>query len=236
MIFHHCLHGYSHGHRLLASSLRIEPDETRTEANLHIGLSVGRKSDLSGYIPVGEVVPDYETGYQVGRVYVFARTWYDPDCPRGGCVLTHSLLIPLGHAETIPDIYAIESAFRRPPPRTTEPDKDARPMGWKAGGLDFYRGQIEVHPEWLPTPHPEQALVSAFEALPQIVVRSEVARELIQFAWMKAISNQEPLPSFRTYALGPGSSPGGSPLRIQGIPNAARAAFYDQRKFFVRVR
>ncbi len=80
------VHGYSDGHRLLASSMHLPKDAERILLLL---------SDLSGSTG-GEQFDPYLTGYPVASAgyYALARTWPAPEMPRPGCVWTHTLLIP----------------------------------------------------------------------------------------------------------------------------------------------
>ncbi len=84
-LIHQAVHGYSDGHRLLASSCSLPRDAERTLLLL---------SDLSG-AGGGDQFDPYLTGYPldpVGR-YALARTWPAPEMGRPGCVWTHTLLI-----------------------------------------------------------------------------------------------------------------------------------------------
>jgi len=87
-ILHQLVHGYSHGHSLLAGSTQLE----RGDMDL-----VARLSDLSGTLgPELEIAP-YLSLYPLPskRFFALARTWADELAPRTGCVLTHTILIPL---------------------------------------------------------------------------------------------------------------------------------------------
>ncbi len=88
---HQALHGYDNGHRLLASSRRVDDDDLWL---------IDRLSDASGQRPA----PDndgYLTGYPLpsGTAYALARTWYMPSPPRPNIVWTHTLLVPLAMLE-----------------------------------------------------------------------------------------------------------------------------------------
>lgn len=86
-VIHQALHGYDHGHRLLAAS-RVIPEE-----DLRL---IDRLSDASG--PRAVAGNDgYLTGYPLpsGEAYALARTWYVKDAPRPNVVLTRTLLLPL---------------------------------------------------------------------------------------------------------------------------------------------
>lgn len=94
MIVHQVLHGYSRGHRRLAESVSLTPEEQHRLDLL---------SDLSGYPERREFAP-YLTGYPNGRFYVLARTAPDLDAERDGTVWTHSLLLPLDEAADLPSL------------------------------------------------------------------------------------------------------------------------------------
>lgn len=83
---HQALHGYDHGHRLLASSRPIADDDLWL---------LDRLSDASGQRPVAGN-DGYLTGYPLpsGKTYALARTWYAPSPPRPNVVWTHTLLVP----------------------------------------------------------------------------------------------------------------------------------------------
>ncbi|MBX9681621.1 MAG: hypothetical protein K2X38_22930 [Gemmataceae bacterium] len=79
------LHGYSDGHRLLASSCRLPKDAESLMLIL---------SDLSGP-GGGDQFDPYLTGYPLestGR-YALGCTWPAPEMGRPGCVWTHTLLL-----------------------------------------------------------------------------------------------------------------------------------------------
>jgi len=99
------LHGYSQGHRLLAHSGALHSDELDQLARL---------SDLAGYLPTGLSFEHYVTGFPCGRFYAFASTWPDLDAPRGGAVLTHTLLIPTSNASNLVDLFALSGLHRFP--------------------------------------------------------------------------------------------------------------------------
>jgi hypothetical protein len=85
VVIHQTLHGYARGHQLLAQSGPLAPEQA---------ILLDRLSDLSGYLPRGEVFDHYHTGFPCGAVYAFAATWLDVGAERAGTVLTHTLLIP----------------------------------------------------------------------------------------------------------------------------------------------
>ncbi len=85
---HQLVHGYQKGHSLLAGSCSLP--KTALEI-------VTEQSDLSGPLPAGVSIPSHLTAYPVPdtNFYALGRTWPDTDAPRSGCVITHTLLIPV---------------------------------------------------------------------------------------------------------------------------------------------
>jgi hypothetical protein len=98
------LHGYRDGHRLLAASPGVRPEERR---------GIGRNSDLSGPVPSGYHWGRYWTGYPVGDRWAFAATWPDHAAPRRGAVWTHTLLIDLANLEQV-DLAILAELHRFP--------------------------------------------------------------------------------------------------------------------------
>jgi hypothetical protein len=99
-VVHQLVHGYEKGHSLLASSCSLPKPALEM---------VREQSDLSGPLPAGVSVPPYLTAYPVAGTdfYALGRTWPDIDAPRSGCVITHTLLIPLADwgSTTYPAAY-----------------------------------------------------------------------------------------------------------------------------------
>lgn len=81
------LHGYSHGHELLAASVTLPKADQAL---------VDRLSDVAGPLRAGETFEPYLSTYPLpsGDWTVLARTWPDETVSRPGCVRTLSLLIP----------------------------------------------------------------------------------------------------------------------------------------------
>lgn len=104
---HQTLHGYRRGHELLSASTDLTASDLDRLAQL---------SDLSGY-PVSPSFPPYLTCYPLPsqKFYAFACTWSDEDAPRDGCVLTHTLLVPMeAWANSHIDAQELKDFFRRP--------------------------------------------------------------------------------------------------------------------------
>src|SRR6266436_1552911 len=100
------LHGYENGHRLLASSLRLESRDERALLTM---------SDLSGPT-AAESFLEYLTGYMLpgGSHYAIAKTWYASEMERPGCVWTHTLLISAGDIHKVGSLASVYKRFFRP--------------------------------------------------------------------------------------------------------------------------
>ncbi|MCG3769246.1 MAG: hypothetical protein JW384_00367 [Nitrosomonadaceae bacterium] len=104
-LVHHQLHGYRKGHELLASSVPLVPEDQEL---------ITRLSDLSGpLIRDAEFIP-YLSAYPIPSktYYALAKTWLDKTAPRSGCVLTHTVLIPIDLWTRGFDPLQIYGAFR----------------------------------------------------------------------------------------------------------------------------
>jgi hypothetical protein len=124
---HQCLHGYRRGHELLAGSMRLPPA---------IADQVTRLSDLSGSLASGWEFTSYLTGYPLAGTgyFALARTWEDKNATRAGCVLTHTLLIPVEAWRSIPCPQRFEELFAAPDDlRSEERFKKPLTLGGKSG-------------------------------------------------------------------------------------------------------
>ena len=101
------LHGYQRGHQLLASSIDLEP----ADAEL-----IRRLSDLSGILTPEIEFRPYLSAYPLpsGRFYAIAKTWLDASAPRAGCVLTHTLLVPIEAWEVLSQPAGLHSLLALP--------------------------------------------------------------------------------------------------------------------------
>jgi hypothetical protein len=100
------LHGYSDGHRQLASSIALKPKDIKTMLVL---------SDISG--PGARISEEgYLTGYPLPEsgMYALARTWLATEMSRPGCVWTHTLLIDYADLATFESYDSLLKLFRRP--------------------------------------------------------------------------------------------------------------------------
>ena len=102
------LHGYSGGHRLLASSVVLP----RLADQVAIELS-----DLSGSAVDPSLLP-YLTGYPLPSTdfYALAYTWTADEMPRPGSVWTHTLLIPQSQVAIASSFRPMLGLFVRPSP------------------------------------------------------------------------------------------------------------------------
>ncbi|MGI3898927.1 MAG: hypothetical protein ACRYGP_26570 [Janthinobacterium lividum] len=134
---HQAVHGYSEGHTLLSSSLRLGKKDARLMLVLSdlagSGGSVGENGYLSGY-PLPES----------GR-YVLAKTWLAPEMRRPGCVWTHSLIVEPKHLDSISRRASSDDLFVRP----------------EVGRYDGFKSPIaraEGHDDYASTPFIQEAL------------------------------------------------------------------------------
>lgn len=119
------LHGYSEGHRLLATSASsLSSSDLRKMALL---------SDWNEYVSVQDDDSSYLMCYPLPEspYYVVAKTWYADEKERPGCVWTHSLLISIQGQTVFFDFQLLYSFFRRP----------------KDGVYSSYEASIEVGDE-----------------------------------------------------------------------------------------
>ncbi len=105
LLIHQTLHGYSDGHRLLATSYQLSEKAQRILLSL---------SDRSGDIVSG--FNEYLTGYPVpeSNFYAFAKTWHAPEMERPGCVWTHTLLLQRDYFQNLTNFHPLRSWFVRP--------------------------------------------------------------------------------------------------------------------------
>lgn len=110
---HQLVHGYQKGHSLLASSCSLP------KSALEI---VTEQSDLSGPLPAGVSVPSHLTAYPIPDTafYALGRTWPDTDASRSGCVITHTLLIPMNAWGAAENPAAYLRLHKRPDKRSLE--------------------------------------------------------------------------------------------------------------------
>ncbi len=116
------LHGYRRGHERLAESVRL----AARDAEL-----VARLSDLSGSLAGNPSFPPYLTVYPLpsNTYYAVAMTWPDLAAPRSGCVLTHTLLVPMGDWRSASDPTAISRLFRTPVNRSSD-EQYSHTLSW----------------------------------------------------------------------------------------------------------
>ena len=99
------------GHGQIAASTRLGERDSEL---------VTRLSDLSGSLSSGIRLDPYLTVYPLPsrKYFALARTWPDPEAPRAGCVLTHTILIPIETWASFPGVRFIDSLFRNPSNRS----------------------------------------------------------------------------------------------------------------------
>ena len=101
------VHGYRRGHEQLAGSIRL----TARDADLS-----ARLSDLSGSLSGAPRFDSYLTVYPLpsGEYFALGRTWLDPTASRSGCVLTHTLLVPMAVWLELEEPRVLDSLFALP--------------------------------------------------------------------------------------------------------------------------
>jgi len=145
------LHGYEDGHRLLASSAKLDRESESGMREL---------SDLvSGRTPGAE--GNYISGYPLprARMYVIAATWAAQEVPRPGAAWTHSLLIPYDDIPKIGNAVGLAALFRRPYPGSDRRSY-SQPLQWR----DWPNGEGTSRPApWAPAATVLKALYSSDE-------------------------------------------------------------------------
>ncbi|UOA07355.1 hypothetical protein [Methylobacter sp. S3L5C] len=104
-IIENVLHGYRDGHKLLASSSKIDESSTTIMARMS-DMHPRALNSSSSYI----------SAYPLKKAskYVIARTWPANEMRRPGCVWTHSLLVDYATIAKIDDITKLFDLLRRP--------------------------------------------------------------------------------------------------------------------------
>lgn len=125
---HQMLHGYADGHRLLANSLTLSTESTRTLLRL---------SDISGSNLIGGF-EEYLTAYPLEKdaKFAFAKTWSAPEMARPGCVWTHTLILTEAVVARLHSLNELMQLFSRP----SEESRDA------------YAGALSWRPTSAPRP------------------------------------------------------------------------------------
>lgn len=100
------LHGYSDGHRQIAASVPLNPDDFKAMLVLSDLSGPGSHIDQRGYL----------TGYPLAEsgAYALAQTWPAKEMPRPGCVWTHSILIDFADLANLESLDCLLPLFRRP--------------------------------------------------------------------------------------------------------------------------
>jgi len=214
---HQVLHGYRRGHELLAGSVRLPSSASDL---------VMRLSDLSGSVASGWEFTSYVTGYPLDGApyFAIARTWEDKKAARAGCVLTHTLLIPIEVWKTTPDPreFAIlfadekdlrdEDRFKKPLhfelTRSTTPHSVSLPRGVTLDFVRKYYGEGQRPLIWIDCPVPEDTVWAIIRVL------WPALRE--KFAWCTASLQPRSVDT--------------KPLDLQFVPAVAYSRFHKIRR------
>jgi hypothetical protein len=100
------LHGYSHGHKELASSISLDSESHSAMLDLSDLLVARGKSPANGYL----------TAYPLKKAqrHVFSRTWLAGPNQRPGSVWTHSLILDFKTLSFLDDLGQLLRLFRYP--------------------------------------------------------------------------------------------------------------------------
>lgn len=132
---HQTLHGYSHGHCLLASSRQFDKDTSRILQMMTDLSGPGANSNFSPYLTGYPLTPD--------GTYALGMTWNATEMSRPGCVLTHSMILETSHWEVIRDLSCLLRFFVRPAP---------------GGPLDSYGEPLVLSPRTLHSGPPSRGV------------------------------------------------------------------------------
>lgn len=107
MKVHQLVHGYKKGHTELSTTANLPDDDSEL---------ITRLSDLSGSISSKGKLPHYVTLYPLKnkKYFAVAKTWPDLDAKRPGCVLTHTLLVPMQSWKEMSDPSSLTYLFKKP--------------------------------------------------------------------------------------------------------------------------
>lgn len=188
IIVHQALYGYQEGHWPLASSL---PRQDRYRHHPLVE-ACGGLSDLSGYVPYGVQWDWYSQGFPLGSHYVFMRSWNDVDGPRGGCVLTHALFVPMDVAIELPRHEFLAPLYRRPqrpdwspytqPLELSTDWPEPKPVGGKEP-LEVPQGQRERWVDWAAQPLSEAVATWVADRTTILWTRSDLSELSCATAW-----------------------------------------------------
>lgn len=120
------LHGYRRGHEQLAGSVKLAARDSDL---------ITRLSDLSGSLLGSPTFAPYLTAYPLpsGTYFALAKTWPDEDAGRAGCVLTHTLLVPMNAWATLPEPSILDPMLSLAPSRLSGAYDSAIPIPIPAG-------------------------------------------------------------------------------------------------------
>lgn len=213
IVLQQALHGYSDGHRLIASSIDFPQGLAR---------DVRIISDLSGQT-LRPGFETYMTGYPLSEVnyYAVARTWYAHEMKRPGSVWTHTLFISFTDLARIANLSQLDNYFIKPQDNT---NSYSQPISLLADN--------DAQKPITSSPY-IAAIISLLYAEPNLPVYVPTAtRELFETFVLALWSQQWPRLrrsfSFCTGALAPRTFRG-EPLSLQLLPDTFRLAQEGRR-------
>ena len=164
-VIHQAIHGYRHGHQLLASSTTLDDDLSVALANYSDSASRSRSSEGA-----------YLTGYsRPDGTYILARTWPVQGAERPNTVMTRSLIVPPRAVGKVDGAYLER--------HLGEPLQDERvlapiPLGSSTQPIRLRIDEAELAVTWYVTAHPLSGLSGAS--------RDRIALALWTQLWMPA--------------------------------------------------
>ncbi len=199
------LFGYRGGHRRLASSASFLPGDERF---------LVRMTDLSGSrsMPGFE---EYVSGYALpsGTAYIFAKTWYAPECERPGCVWTHVIVVR-HHDWAGLTSSSVCGSFRRPPLEKVSFDR-------YSDSLDVPSRTCED--EDFPRLRISEKILSALYSDDRPIVIAETEKRMDFSSFLTKVVLQRPLAMRMVFSFCTGSlsflETGTGPVRVQVMPS-----------------
>jgi hypothetical protein len=194
--FEQTLHGYGHGHELLAASLSV--DDATANLLSHNSDSAPSASVSDGPFLTGYPLPD-------GR-YVIARTWADTVADRPNTVITLSVIIPVGANSSFSMQRLLEHLEGPPQPFHTRSLPPIDPAV-------FHGAPIQLSPE-------EAVIAAEFYARPRpLHARGRASRERIALAiWQQLWRSARYALQFCTAPDTDRFAKAKRPLRFQSLP------------------
>jgi hypothetical protein len=184
--FDHGLFGYADGHRQLASTVRLPPQDM---------YYLSAASDLASGVKL-DPAKSYVTGLPLAesRRFALIRTWAAPEMPRPGCVWSHVLLLDESAMSALADMSIFFTLFQDP--RQVVRSFYSQPLSLSRGGnsptlpnavrYDMIADIIGAYYSHLPTFLPASAGAEALESAIAAVWSQQWPRLRMEFSFRTA--------------------------------------------------